>query len=62
LGIPEYWIVDPLENRVTIFTLVEGLYESDVFTGANPIRSQTFPELRLTAAQILGEPSGIEGL
>lgn len=26
-GIPEYWIVDPLENRLTILQLQEGLYD-----------------------------------
>ena len=26
-GIPEYWIVDPLENRLTILQLQEGFYE-----------------------------------
>ena len=30
-GIPEYWIVDPLENRLTILQLQEGFYEV-VFT------------------------------
>lgn len=26
-GIPEYWIVDPLDNRLTILQLQEGLYD-----------------------------------
>jgi len=52
-GIPEYWIVDPIEQRVTILLLVEGLYEEIIYQGDNPIQSQLFPELMLTVNQIL---------
>lgn len=52
-GIPEYWIVDPIEQRVTILLLVEGLYEEIIYQGDNPIQSQPFPELMLTVNQIL---------
>ncbi|MBD2261158.1 Uma2 family endonuclease [Pseudanabaena sp. FACHB-2040] len=31
-GIPEYWIADPIKQQVTVFTLVEGLYEEVVYT------------------------------
>jgi Uma2 family endonuclease len=48
-GISEYWIVDPIEQRVTILLLVEGLYEEIVYRGDDPIQSQLFPELTLTA-------------
>lgn len=53
LDIQEYWIVDPLEEKVTICTLIEGLYESQVFLGTDWIESSTFPDIQLTAAQIL---------
>lgn len=62
LNIPEYWIVDLLTNKVTIFTLIEELYEPAEFVGSNVLRqaatrlriqSQTFPELELTAEQVL---------
>ncbi|MBW4453426.1 MAG: Uma2 family endonuclease [Nostoc indistinguendum CM1-VF10] len=33
LNIPEYWIVDPLTNKVTVFTLIEELYEPVEFVG-----------------------------
>lgn len=52
-GIPEYWIVDPNEQKVTILTLVEGLYEQLEFKGTEKISSQIFPELALTVEQIL---------
>ena len=53
LNIPEYWVIDPLESKVTIFTLIEELYEGAEFAGTQQIVSSTFPELRLTAEQII---------
>ncbi len=59
LNIPEYWIVDPSTNKVTIFTLIEELYEpaeffgSDAYGGKQRIKSQTFCGLELTAEQVL---------
>lgn len=34
-GIPEYWIVDPGKARVTVLTLVDGLYEEAIFQGSD---------------------------
>ena len=53
LGIPEYWIVDPREGQVTVFRLVEDLYEGQKLVGGALVVSPTFPELRLTVDQIL---------
>jgi Uma2 family endonuclease len=53
LDIHEYWIVDPLLSKVTIFTLNEGWYEPIEFTGAELIRSSIFPNLNLSVEQIL---------
>ncbi|MEO1377550.1 MAG: Uma2 family endonuclease [Cyanobacteria bacterium J06635_10] len=53
LEIPEYWIVDPIESKVTILLLEEGLYEDTEFTGTQKIISHTFPELNLTVEQVL---------
>jgi Uma2 family endonuclease len=53
LDIPEYWIVDPLEDKVTVCYLVDGLYDSMEFRGEVLIQSLVFPNLRLTAAQVL---------
>ena len=52
-GIPEYWIVDPAAQKLTLLLLVEGLYEETVYQGDDPIKSQNFPELMLTMNQIL---------
>jgi Uma2 family endonuclease len=51
--IPEYWIVDPILDKVTILELVEGLYEEQVYTGEQVIVSPQFSQLKLTAQQVL---------
>jgi Uma2 family endonuclease len=53
LDIPEYWIVDPLLEKVTIFTLMEGWYEPIEFQGVDLIQSATFPNLHPSVEQIL---------
>ncbi|KYC40679.1 hypothetical protein WA1_23850 [Scytonema hofmannii PCC 7110] len=57
-GILEYWIVDPGNARVTVLTLVEGFYEESVFQGSDLITSTTFPDLKLTALQVLEAGEG----
>jgi len=52
-GIPEYWIVDADQAKVTLLTLVDGLYEEAIFQGTDLITSVTFPGLNLTAVQVL---------
>jgi Uma2 family endonuclease len=53
LDIPEYWIVDPIAQQVTLCTLADGAYLDQVFSENQPIVSPTFPDLKLTAAQVL---------
>ncbi len=53
LEIMEYWIVDPLEAKVTVCVLEHQFYDSTEFRGDELIQSPTFPDLNLTAAQIL---------
>jgi len=52
-GITEYWIIDPIAQKVTVLEWVEGLYEEQVYVGDNAIASQVFPDLKLTTAQVL---------
>jgi Uma2 family endonuclease len=52
-GIAEYWIVDPMQQRVTVLEWVEGLYEEQVYEGDTPIDSPLFEALNLTASQVL---------
>lgn len=65
LGIPEYWIVDylaiasrsilgnPKVPTVFVYQLVDGKYKASSFKDSERIISSTFPELELTAEQIL---------
>lgn len=57
LEIPEYWIVDPLEAKITILSLVEGLYDAQEFRGDQVLQSPTFPELILTPNEVLDPAS-----
>jgi Uma2 family endonuclease len=52
-GVLEYWIVDPLENKITVCLLDNSIYQQVVFTNNQRIVSQTFPELTLTVQQVL---------
>lgn len=52
LGIGEYWIIDPIEQQVTILVLDEGLYEETVFTSEQELVSATFKEIKITPEQI----------
>jgi Uma2 family endonuclease len=66
VGIREYWIVDyaglggiryigkPKQPTLSICTLVDGEYEIELLRGQQAIASMTFPELNLTAEQVLG--------
>ncbi len=65
LGIPEYWIADyaglggtrhigkPKQPTLSICMLVDGEYEIQQLRGSQAIVSPTFPELKLTAEQVL---------
>jgi Uma2 family endonuclease len=65
LGIPEYWIADyaglggtqhigkPKQPTLSICTLVNGEYDIQQLRGDQIINSLTFPDLRLTAEQVL---------
>ena len=54
-GIPEFWQVDPSPDRavVIVLTLKDGAYQSREFRGSDRVISPTFPDLKLTADQIL---------
>ncbi|EAM52515.1 Uma2 family endonuclease [Crocosphaera watsonii WH 8501] len=54
-GISEYWIVDPIEQKITIFNLVEGLYEERIFKEDQAIASQLLSELNLTSQLTVGK-------
>ncbi|WP_017295111.1 Uma2 family endonuclease [Geminocystis herdmanii] len=50
--IPEYWIIDPILEKVSILLLVSGFYEVTEFQGEETLKSALFPDLNLTVKQI----------
>lgn len=54
IGVPEYWLIDPDREWVMVGTLTGGRYQFATFRGEQAIVSPTFPELKLTAAIVLG--------
>ncbi|MEQ8538161.1 MAG: Uma2 family endonuclease [Coleofasciculus sp. D1-CHI-01] len=52
-GIAEYWIVDPIQQQVTVLEWVEGLYEERVFQGNQQIISPMLPDLDLTSERVI---------
>lgn len=53
-GIAEYWVIDPIEQVVTVLRLEEGQYaEVGVFRDGEAIVSPMFPQLSLRVQQIL---------
>ena len=53
IAIPEYWIVDPDRDWIMVGTLMASQYQFETFTGNQTLVSLTFPELKLTATQVL---------
>ncbi len=54
-GIAEYWIVDPLQQRVTLLEWVEGLYEEEVYVGDRKIESKILGSLEINVDRVLQE-------
>jgi Uma2 family endonuclease len=52
-GVPEYWIIDPYRQVVLVLALEGQSYRESRFTGQTAIVSPTFPNLNLTAEQLL---------
>ncbi|PZO44113.1 MAG: hypothetical protein DCF19_02585 [Pseudanabaena frigida] len=49
----QHLIVNVIAQKVTVLEWVEGFYEERVYEGEQAIASPIFPELQLTAAQVL---------
>ena len=56
-GVAEYWIVDPMAQRITVLSRIEGLYEAALCEGeaaiASTLLTELAAEISLTVAQIL---------
>lgn len=57
-GIPEYWVLDPDAEKITVFTLVDGFYEEAVYTEDMQITSQ-LDVLQMTAAEVLNRKRSV---
>ncbi len=53
LGIPEYWIIDPHREKVTVLVLIDGSYEETAYVDERRIESRLFPALVVTANDLL---------
>ena len=54
-GIPEYWIVDPIEQKITVLVLEieKGKYSKSVFKETQAVSSASFPQLEVATSEIL---------
>ncbi|MBN4005639.1 Uma2 family endonuclease [Nostoc sp. LPT] len=53
LEVPEYWIVDPLETKISVLLLEDGFYEETVFTANQQIGSRIFSEFNIAVEEVL---------
>ncbi|MEM9005451.1 MAG: Uma2 family endonuclease [Cyanobacteria bacterium P01_F01_bin.86] len=52
--IPEYWIIDPHQEQLTVLLLKNGIYQESIYQGAQPVKSREFPDLKVNLENILG--------
>jgi len=52
-GIPEYWIIDPILQKVTVLYLKDDSYQEQIFKEDQPIVSLLLGKLELTAKELL---------
>ena len=52
-GIAEYWIVDPVAATISVLCLKEDSYQAQKFVGDETLASVVFPDLAITATQVL---------
>jgi Uma2 family endonuclease len=54
--VPEYWIVDPVENSLEVYVLRESTYELvAAYDATQDVRSPTLPNLAFLAARVFAE-------
>ncbi|APB33234.1 Uncharacterized protein conserved in cyanobacteria [Gloeomargarita lithophora Alchichica-D10] len=52
IEIPEYWIVDFSDRKVTVLILKNDLYEEVIYGDQNKIQSELFPKIQLIPKEI----------
>lgn len=56
-GVPEYWIINPVDGYVLVLELASGEYqEVGEYRNTEPVSSRIFPELKISATTLL-DPS-----
>ena len=53
LGILEYWIIDPHREKVTVLTLSDGRYASEVYIEPQQVTSSIFSSLTMSVRKLL---------
>ena len=54
IGVKEYWILDPIKNRMTILNRAGDTWTEKVLTGRQLYRTELLPGLEVRAAELLG--------
>ncbi|MCL2360954.1 MAG: Uma2 family endonuclease [Defluviitaleaceae bacterium] len=54
-GVPEYWIVDPLENAITVHRLIENMYTTTIFTENDTATISCLPGFEMDLAAVFEE-------
>ena len=58
-GVPEYWIVDPVDRQVEVHALEDGAYrQAQAAAGDDTVQSALLPDLRFAAGRVFELPSG----
>lgn len=52
IGMPEYWLVDPFEQSLHRFVLIDGAYRVEAFDGERVVTPDTFPGLEIPLAEL----------
>lgn len=52
IGMPEYWLIDPTEQSLHRFVLVDGAYRVEAFEGDRTLTPDTFPGLSLPLTEL----------
>lgn len=55
IEIPEYWIVDPFQQKISVLLLISGFYEVTEFQREEVLKSQLFPNLNITVKDVFNQ-------
>ena len=55
VGVPEYWIVDPLDNIVTIHKLTENGYLTTIFTDTDTVTINALPGFEMDLSTVFSQ-------